>query len=460
VAPADELTSLIRAIRERVRARYPQPSGEAGIAVADLMPLLHARDAAEGKVAAIGTVNPRPPGFVNAVIQGTKRAIARSLDWHVREQVEFNRNVVGCVNATLEALNETNRALSELNALRDEAQQLKDIRLHWAEWRVEWERKLAASEAQVLRTVAELQAAYQHRATLMEQSFRELARLQHADFEKSLEGAKAEMVKRQQETGAAVHQRFWGEVEKARLELETTIHHELRMVRQRMHLVPSEPQTAASASLATAPVDLADRFRGSEEYVREKQKFYVPHFAERSPLLDVGCGRGEFLELMREAGVEARGIDLNGENVALCRAKSLRVEPADLFVHLGQLPAGGLGGIFCAQVVEHLSPERLPEMVRLAAACLRPGGLLAIETPNPECLAIFASHFYLDPTHTRPVPAQLLAFYMQEYGLGLIEVERLSPAVETLPGLSGLPADFREAFFGGLDYAIFGRKLS
>jgi len=86
-------------------------------------------------------------------------------------------------------------------------------------------------------------------------------------------------------------------------------------------------------------------------------------------------------------------------------------------------------------------------------------GLLALETPNPECLAIFASHLYLDPTHTRPVPSALVAFYMEECGFGQIEIRRLSPAVESMPSLASLPADFREAFFGGLDYAAFGIKL-
>ena len=93
------------------------------------------------------------------------------------------------------------------------------------------------------------------------------------------------------------------------------------------------------------------------------------------------------------------------------------------------------------------------------AARLRRGGILAIETPNPECLAIFATYFYLDPTHTRPVPHPLLGFYMNEYGLGGIEVLKFSPAVESWPEIAELPEHFRERFFGGLDYAIIGRKL-
>jgi O-antigen chain-terminating methyltransferase len=98
-------------------------------------------------------------------------------------------------------------------------------------------------------------------------------------------------------------------------------------------------------------------------------------------------------------------------------------------------------------------------MIRLCAEKLERGGVLALETPNPECLAIFATHFYLDPTHTRPAPHPLLAFYMVEAGFGAIEVHKLSPAVESMPSLASLPEDFREAFFGGLDYAIIGRKL-
>ena len=98
-------------------------------------------------------------------------------------------------------------------------------------------------------------------------------------------------------------------------------------------------------------------------------------------------------------------------------------------------------------------------MIRLCAAKLQRGGVLALETPNPECLAIFATHFYLDPTHTRPVPHPLLSFYMEEAGLGQIEVHRLSPAIDSFPELASLPEDFRDRFFGGLDFAIISRRL-
>src|SRR5690348_7135259 len=98
-------------------------------------------------------------------------------------------------------------------------------------------------------------------------------------------------------------------------------------------------------------------------------------------------------------------------------------------------------------------------MIRLAASRLQRNGVIAIETPNPECLAIFATHFYLDPTHTRPVPHPLLVFYLEEVGVGGIEVRKLSPAVESMPSLASLPPDVRDAFFGALDYAVIGTRL-
>ncbi len=452
---AAELTALVTEIRERVRARYPGPDSlkHLNIPLPDLMPLVHARDAAEAKVASIGTVNPRPGGPLNALTQMAKRWVARALDWHVREQVEFNRNVMACVEATLEALNENKRAISALAGFLEEVRDVKDLRAHWIQWRTEWEQKLFVNETQFLRSVADLQGAFQHRATLMEANFRDIARSQHADYLGALERSASDLQKK-----------FWEEAAKARRDYERLIHEELRIIRQRAGRTPRA--VAPAAPLPEPAHDLsfdygrfAERFRGSEEYVRKSIRLYRSYFEGRTAVLDIGCGRGEFLEMMRDADVAARGIDLSEESVGICRAKGLEVEKADLFAYLSDLPNEALDGIFCAQVIEHLPPQSLPEMIRLASAKLARGGLLALETPNPECLAIFASHFYLDPTHQRPVPHPLAAFYMEEYGLGQIEVRKLSPAVESMPALASLPEDFRDAFFGGLDYAIFGVKL-
>lgn len=465
-----EIVAMLREVRERVRARNPQTAaGRTEVALPDLMPLVHARDAAMGKVAAIGSVNPRRGGPLNALVQGWKRAVARLLDWHVREQVEFNRRVIGSLDAVVETFNETNRALVEMgnrlaeiddrltarvSAVEEIARELTDIRTHWAEWRQEWERKLSVNEIQFLRSVADLQGGFQHRATLMDANYRDAIRAQHAEFSAALE-----------RTGNEIQRRLWADLERIRLEYERLIHSELRLVRQRaaLHTPEAAPPAAAPSTVPDElPFDyarFAGKFRGPEEYVSGGQRIYVEYFRGCREVLDIGCGRGEFLELMRAAGVAARGVDLSAESVALCRQKGLAAETADLFAYLEALPEAALDGIFCSQVVEHLAPERLPMALKLCASRLSRGGVIAIETPNPECLAIFATHFYLDPTHTRPVPAALLAFYLEEFGLGGIEVAKLAPARDSMPSLGSLPADFREAFFGALDYAIIGRKL-
>ncbi|HKW96286.1 MAG TPA: class I SAM-dependent methyltransferase [Bryobacteraceae bacterium] len=454
----EELAALVREIRERVRARYPTvANGASPMPLADLTPLARARDRAEAKVAAIGSVNPRPGGPVNAMIQAAKRAISRGLGWFVRDQIVFNRETMACIEAIIEALNEVNRVCAvqagAIQQLEAEAQQMKDTRSHWAAWRTDWEHKLALNEMQFLRSVADLQTAFQYRVTLMETNFREMMKAQHADYLGALDRATLDIQKK-----------LWADLDRVRTEYEALIHNELRIVRQRAaHVMPGVSAAPAPAAAPTAPAfdygRFAERFRGSEEYVKAGQKFYLPYFAGLKEVLDIGCGRGEFLELMREAGVGARGIDLSQESVAQCRQKGLQAEVADLFVYLDGLADASLDGIFSAQVVEHLPPERIPEMIRLASQKLARGGLMAIETPNPECLAIFATHFYLDPTHTRPIPHALLAFYLEECGIGRIEVQYRSPAVESMPALAGLPEDFQNAFFGGLDYAVIGRKL-
>jgi 2-polyprenyl-3-methyl-5-hydroxy-6-metoxy-1,4-benzoquinol methylase len=458
----EELAAVIAEIRQRVRARNPNGVVLADIPLPDLTPLLHARDAAEAKVASIGTVNPRPGGLKNSIIQKLKRGVARALDWHVREQVEFNRGVLACVQATIESLTECNQALmlivrqntelrGEAQQLRDEARELKDIRSHWVEWRAGWEQKLAITEIQFLRSVSELQSSFQHRVTLMDAAYREQAKAQHADFERAMARQSDE-----------IHERFWDELARARAEYERTIHAELRLVRQRASLARAVEHVSESAPVEFANVDwlkFAERFRGSEEDIRARQQMYVSRFREHAPVLDIGCGRGEMLQVFQDAGITARGVDSNDDSVALCVSKGLDAEKADLFTYLSDLPDASLGGVICCQVVEHLPPARLPEMIRLMHAKLRAGGLVALETPNPECLAIFASHFYIDPTHRHPIPPALASFYLEEAGFGRIEIERLSPAVESMPSIGELPDGFRREFFGSLDYVAFGIKL-
>jgi O-antigen chain-terminating methyltransferase len=423
-----ELRDLVAEIQQRVRARHA--TNAAGVSLPDLMPLLHARDAAEGKVASIGTVNPRRPGPLNFLIQAVKRLLARALSWHVREQIEFNRAVVTALDAILQALEENNRVLREV-----------------------WERKLQTNEMRFLRGLADLQAAFHLRASQMEENYREVVRAQHQDFTAALETV-----------GRDIQTKLWQDLDRVRREYESLIHNELRLLRQRAALTPPllpTPPPVESRSLPAVDwLKFAEKFRGPEEEIRRRHRVYVEKFRACHNILDLGCGRGEFLELMRDSGLPALGLDLNGEMVALCRQKGLQAVQADLFAWLEEQPDRSFDGVFCSHIVEHLPPSRLPDLIRSIHAKLRSGGTVVIETPNPECLAIFATHFYLDPTHERPVPPKLLAFYLEEQGFGSIETIYLEAPQQNLPQLLDLPERVRQSFFGALDYAIVARKLS
>ena len=155
---------------------------------------------------------------------------------------------------------------------------------------------------------------------------------------------------------------------------------------------------------------------GRTESVTERQRVYVDDFRDAAPVLDVGCGRGELLALLREAGVEARGIDPDGDMVAFARGEGLDVEQADAVSHLESLEDGSLGGIFMGQVVEHLPAAMLVRTLELAAQKLRPGGVLVAETINPlSPLAL--RNYFADLTHAQPLVPDTLALLARQVGL-------------------------------------------
>lgn len=146
-----------------------------------------------------------------------------------------------------------------------------------------------------------------------------------------------------------------------------------------------------------------DFFRGTEELIRERQLAYMPLLDARSPVLDIGCGRGEMVELLRARGVEVEGIDIDPAMVEHCRAKGLeRVQVANAVDYLEATEAGSLGAVFAGQVIEHLPYPSLLPFLRAARKTLAPGGLLVVETVNPHAPQAL-KHFWIDPTHQHPL---------------------------------------------------------
>ncbi len=212
-----------------------------------------------------------------------------------------------------------------------------------------------------------------------------------------------------------------------------------------------------------------DRFRGTEQDIKDRQRIYLPHFEGRENVLDLGCGRGEFLELLLERGIKARGVDLDLDMVLLCRDKDLDVVRAEALAHLASLPDDSLGGIFAAQVVEHLAPERIIELVGLCHRKLAPGGALILETPNPKCLLVFAETFYRDLSHVKPIHPDTMKFLLEARGFHDVEITFLAALDDLkIPALAGSGADVERfnlglerlnaLLFGAQDYAVIGRK--
>lgn len=177
-----------------------------------------------------------------------------------------------------------------------------------------------------------------------------------------------------------------------------------------------------------------DRYRGSRELIRERLKAYLP-FVE--PLLtlypdaevvDLGCGRGEWLELMRDQGFSVRGIDQDAGMLAACVERGLEVEQGDALAFLRALPDNTLNVVSGFHFVEHIPFELLDELMAQARRVLKPGGLLILETPNPENLVVGSCSFYLDPTHQRPIPPLLLSFLAQFHEFTRVKTLRMQEA--------------------------------
>jgi SAM-dependent methyltransferase len=224
-------------------------------------------------------------------------------------------------------------------------------------------------------------------------------------------------------------------------------------------------------------VGFEDQFRGTPEDIRARVSEYLPVFAGTADVLDIGCGRGEFLALLRDQGVTARGIDLNPSMVEVCRSKGLDATTADAVGYLRALPEHSLGGLFAAQVVEHLEPRYLTQLLDAAFDALRPGAPIVLETINPACWFAFFESYIRDITHVRPLHPETLHYLLVASGFQQVEIRYRAPYPETdkLQPVGRAPSDaaalndwadtinanvekINRLLFTWLDYAAVGRR--
>ena len=218
---------------------------------------------------------------------------------------------------------------------------------------------------------------------------------------------------------------------------------EVRGVRETLAAGAPPPAVAAAAVRAADDSGYAafeSRFRGRPEELRERLASYVVLFEGLAPVADLGCGRGEFLELLKARGVAARGVEASAHAAAECRARGLDVSEGDLVDFLRSQPEASLGGVFAAQVAEHLPPAALQALLREAHRTLRPGGLLALETVNPRSVVGLLEVFNRDLTHQKPLHPDTLSFLAAAAGFSEVRVELKSP-VEPAARLQPVPTE-------------------
>jgi O-antigen chain-terminating methyltransferase len=255
-----------------------------------------------------------------------------------------------------------------------------------------------------------------------------------------------------------------------------TVSEEARAIRSSLEAEPIPPRLARAAAAAaddSAYTAFENRFRGSREEIRARQEKDATLFHGLAPVVDLGCGRGEFLELLRGRGVEARGVETNANAVRECREKGLDVVSDDLVEFLRTQEAASLGGVFAAQVAEHLPPPVLGALLREAHRALRPGGLLVLETVNAASALAFLEVYIRDLTHERPLHPETLRFLAAAAGFTEARVEMRSPVaadvrLALLPSGALPPPATRvlnenaerlnALLFAPLDYALVARR--
>lgn len=202
-----------------------------------------------------------------------------------------------------------------------------------------------------------------------------------------------------------------------------------------------------------------ERFRGPSSEVAEKQRFYLPFVWNLpGPVFDAGCGRGEFLALLRSEGIPARGVETSTTAAEACRAAGLDVRQGDAIEALAGVATASLGAVVAFQVVEHWPAAATFRFLAEARRAIAPGGVLIVETVNTDSLAAMNA-FYLDPTHVRPVPPEALKFLCDAAGFRELRVEFRSPFPdsERLEEGSRNDALLNAMLFGPQDYAVIGR---
>ncbi|HYJ06855.1 MAG TPA: methyltransferase domain-containing protein [Chthoniobacterales bacterium] len=214
-------------------------------------------------------------------------------------------------------------------------------------------------------------------------------------------------------------------------------------------------------------VSFEDRFRGPRKEIKKRVEFYLPVIRKaragrpEAPVLDVGCGRGEWLELLKDHKLEASGVDINSAMLAQCRERGLKVAQGDAIAHLRALPEHSLGAVTGFHIIEHLALEILMDLLAETIRVLVPGGVAIFESPNCKNLVVGATNFNIDPTHRNPVFPETAQFMLSIHGFEDVQLKYLAPVeANRFPDKDPQSAVLNELLYGPQDFAVIGNKPS
>lgn len=215
--------------------------------------------------------------------------------------------------------------------------------------------------------------------------------------------------------------------------------------------------------------DFENHFRGKREFVKLAQKQYLKYFIGKNRVVDIGCGRGEFLELLKEEGINAIGIDTYPHYIEYCKLKGLNAIKNDAIEYLKKVDS--VDGIFASQLIEHLSTEQLIELCKISYDKLEDGAYLVMETPNPTSLAIYTNAFYIDPSHNKPIHPLTIQYFLEKSGFSNVEIiyteksripkkipELQAEEIKNLDEFNKSMKEIEQMLYGSQDYAVIACK--
>jgi SAM-dependent methyltransferase len=388
--------------------------------------------------------------LARAIVRPFVKAFLRLSQLFMREQQSFNVETVRALQAVTDATR------GQLDALEKHVHAIHEHLAGTIQSDVERDRMLTDLFHQLDAHRVALDA---HRAAL--DAATSAAAVRANDFEHAL------WTWRQESAAAFEEEARRAAEERARLRTQLLTHERQLGVLDDARAAAAAPPSAGDGT-APLPVRLdafyqafEDRFRGPRDEIRTRVGVYLPIVREAGagtperPIVDLGCGRGEWLELLSAEGLTARGADANVAAVEDGRARGLDVAEADAIAHLRSLPDASCGAVTAFHLVEHLPFAAIVALVDEIVRVLRPGGVMVLETPNPTNLLVGAASFYIDPTHGRPLHPETMRFLAAARGLERVDVRFLHPAEGALPD-DGSPVVGRlnALLYGPQDFAV------